>query len=47
MPPRSTNLWQEGAVFKSLKIIENNIFKEQGKLFSMSLSKLLGLSSEV
>lgn len=30
MPPRSTNLWQEGAVFKSLKIVEDNIFKEKG-----------------
>lgn len=30
MPPRSTNLWQEGAVFKSLKIVENNVFKEKG-----------------
>lgn len=28
MPPTSTKLWQEGAVFKSMKIVENNIFKE-------------------
>jgi 5-oxoprolinase (ATP-hydrolysing) len=28
MPPNSTKLWQEGAVFKSLKIVENNVFKE-------------------
>ena len=29
MPPNSTKLWQEGAVFKSMKIVENNIFKEK------------------
>lgn len=28
MPPNSTKLWQEGAVFKSMKIVENNFFKE-------------------
>ena len=28
MPPSSTKLWQEGAVFKSMKIVENNSFKE-------------------
>jgi 5-oxoprolinase (ATP-hydrolysing) len=30
MPPNSTKLWQEGAFFKSMKIVENNIFKEEG-----------------
>ncbi|CAF0710424.1 unnamed protein product [Brachionus calyciflorus] len=29
MPPTSTKLWQEGANFKSLKIVENNVFKEK------------------
>jgi 5-oxoprolinase (ATP-hydrolysing) len=28
MPPNSTKLWQEGAAFKSVKIVENNILKE-------------------
>ena len=28
MPPTSTKLWQEGAAFKSLKIVQNNIFNE-------------------
>ena len=30
MPPSSTRLWQEGAHFKSMKIVENNIFREDG-----------------
>ena len=30
MPPNSTMLTEEGAVFKSLKIVENNIFNEKG-----------------
>lgn len=29
MPPHSTKLWQEGASFKSLKIVENNVFNEE------------------
>jgi N-methylhydantoinase B/oxoprolinase/acetone carboxylase alpha subunit len=36
MPPNSTMLTEEGAVFKSLKIVENNIFNEQGiNIFSI------------
>ena len=30
MPPNSTMLWQEGAVFKSLKIVKDNVFNEKG-----------------
>lgn len=29
MPPNSTKLWQEGAVFKSTKIVKENVFMEQ------------------
>ncbi len=29
MPPNSTKLWQEGATFRSFKIVENNVFKEE------------------
>ncbi|RNA32525.1 5-oxoprolinase [Brachionus plicatilis] len=29
MPPTSTKLWQEGAAFKSLKIVQNNVFNEK------------------
>jgi 5-oxoprolinase (ATP-hydrolysing) len=30
MPPNSTKLWEEGAFFKSTKIVEQNVFKEEG-----------------
>jgi 5-oxoprolinase (ATP-hydrolysing) len=32
MPPHSTKLWEEGAFFKSQKIVEQNVFKEDGLL---------------
>lgn len=34
MPPHSTSIYQEGAVFKSFKLVEGGQFKEKGeKLF--------------
>jgi 5-oxoprolinase (ATP-hydrolysing) len=29
MPPNSKELWEEGAVIKSFKVVENGIFKEE------------------
>ena len=30
MPPSSTCLWEEGAVFRSFKIVANGVFDEEG-----------------
>ncbi len=32
MPPNSTKLWEEGAVFESMKIVEDKVFKEKSLL---------------
>lgn len=29
MPPNSKELWEEGAVIKSFKVVENGVFKEE------------------
>ena len=31
MPPHSTSIFEEGAVFKSFKLVENGVFQEEGK----------------
>jgi hypothetical protein len=58
MPPNSTMLTEEGAVFKSLKIVENNIFNEQGSkiylysnlsnisIFNLKLLLMLSMSRQ-
>lgn len=33
MPPHSTNLAQEGAVFKCFKLVESGDFREDGRIF--------------
>jgi 5-oxoprolinase (ATP-hydrolysing) len=32
MPPHSKSIHEEGAVFRSFKLVENGIFQEQGKI---------------
>ncbi len=39
MPPNSTKLWQEGATFKSFKIVENNIFNEEDTVAAFNFPK--------
>ena len=41
MPAKSTNLLQEGAIFRSFKLVKNGIFQEKGvtpiyKIFAIS-----------
>ena len=31
MPPHSTSIHEEGAVFKSFKLVEGGVFQEKGK----------------
>jgi hypothetical protein len=36
MPPHSTSILQEGAVFKSFKLLDGGIFQDKGKMGPMS-----------
>ena len=42
MPPNSTKLWQEGAFFKSFKIVENHVFNEKGS-YHFQAAKIIKL----
>jgi 5-oxoprolinase (ATP-hydrolysing) len=45
MPPNSKELWEEGAVIKSFKVVEGGIFKEQELIdLLMAPGKIPGVS---
>jgi 5-oxoprolinase (ATP-hydrolysing) len=41
MPPNSTSLWQEGACFRSFKVVRNGEFQENGTFFSIKIYTIL------
>ena len=41
MPPTSTSLTQEGAVFRSFKIVLNGEFQEKGKKSNYNLKVMI------
>lgn len=39
MPPQSTSIYEEGAVFKSFKLVSEGVFQEKGEHWSCLLSR--------
>ena len=38
MPPNSKSLMEEGAIFKTFKLVENGIFQEEGRAYLLWLA---------
>lgn len=36
MPPNSHSIFEEGAVFKSFKIVNGGVFQEEGKVVTLN-----------
>lgn len=43
MPPDSHSIFEEGAVFKSFKIVKEGVFQEEGKAKSKLMSRVIEL----
>lgn len=43
MPPDSHSIFEEGAVFKSFKIVKEGVFQEEGKIKSKLMSRVIEL----
>ena len=43
MPPDSHSIFEEGAVFKSFKIVKEGVFQEEGKTRNKLLSRVVEL----
>lgn len=47
MPPHSTTLQQEGAVFLSFKLVQGGVFQEEGELEKSHSEGLVGRDAEL